>query len=198
MRPVDEKRRALNETEERLRDMRLSIRADEREIEEAEARVAELGRAGRKTQAMREVEGVRLLREARDAKQRNLTLLSKNLNSYRSALGIVETQQTIARLNDQKVALVADIDLAGLGLCSERAEGVDMELSDMLRQTLGATEEEAARDQASDSALYEELMREAGNTNASTTSTSVTTAPLATKKTTAPSKYSHLDVLLDF
>jgi hypothetical protein len=201
VKPVDEKRKVFNETEEKIRNIKLSVAEDDKEIEAMEGKIIKLGQAGRRQQALSEAEDLRTLRALRDGKNNRMRVLQKNLNGLREALGTIDMQQSVKKISDQKSQLLSQVDVVGMQSIGYESRAVDIGLEQLLTSA-GVNEEAAEKDLMENERLFEELMRGA--------STGVVKeerelAPPITKTTRTQSapkkvnpKFSRLDELIYF
>jgi len=207
VKPVNDRQKLFNETEEKIRNLRLGMAEDDKQIEIQEKKIVTLENQGKRRMALQEIEDVRFLTSQREAKANRMRVLQKTLASYGEALGAIDMQETVKKITTQKSLLLNQVDMAGMQCIGDESRAADIGLETMMAH-VGVTEEDNEKDQAENERFLEQLMRSSSSKRVDVEGPISTPAPLVSRTLTPTRatmgskqprmKYSAMDDLLDF
>jgi hypothetical protein len=158
----------------KIQELENEISRKDKQIDLKRDFIVKLGKEGNKRRAIDETDSLRQLTAERDRKRDNLKLLRKGQYQLGVAEDLIETQQCIKEMTDQKFQLIATLDPADIKDTNLDSRAADRGLEKIL-QHAGMTDESRESDTRQNEALFDELMRESVNTTATTTTTTTTT-----------------------
>lgn len=158
----------------KIQELEKSIGVIDKQIDLKRQYIIKLGKEGNKQRAIDEADTLRTLMTERDRKRDNLKLLRRGQYQLNVAEDLIETQQCVKQMTDQKFQLIATLDPCEIKETNLDSRAADRGLEKIL-QHAGLTDESREADNQQNEALFDELMRDAVPVNNTTTTTTTTT-----------------------